>query len=103
MTSSHDKTILFWELVKTPVANGPNYTYVPHTFLKVQAPTYFLDIILTGNRFICRKGKPNSTIKIIKFRNIKDLKAEMFSEEFYEHVTANHSKRKDNDSTQPVV
>jgi len=29
VTSSHDKTILFWELIKKPMAEGPNYQYVP--------------------------------------------------------------------------
>ena len=69
----------------------------------MQVPTYFLDILLTSNRFICRKGKPNSTIKIIKFRSIRDLRAEMFSDEFHEHIKANHAKRNDSEKTQPVV
>ena len=78
VTASHDKTIIFWELVKSVKTNGDHF-YKANEWLKVTVPTYFLDIVVTENRFICRKGKPNSTIKIIKFRNIKDLRVEMFS------------------------
>jgi hypothetical protein len=38
---------------------------------------------MTHNRFICRKGPPNAEIKIIKFWDFKkDLKAELFTEDY---------------------
>ena len=92
ISASHDKTIMFWELLKISKPSG-EYYYKPNCMLKVVAPLYFLDIALTSNRLICRKGKPNTTLKVIKFRSLKDIKAEMFTSDFYERVQKNHKKR----------
>ncbi len=51
-------------------------------FLKVNSPMFYIDIAITQNRFICRKGRPEGKIKIIKFKNLKDLRAEMFTDDY---------------------
>jgi hypothetical protein len=55
---------------------------VAKDFLKVNSPMFYIDIAITQNRFICRKGRPEGKIKIIKFKNLKDLRAEMFTDDY---------------------
>ena len=59
-----------------------------------------MDIAITPERFICRNNE--GSIKIIKFNNLKrDLKSDIFGEDYYKTVTENHNKSKDKDTTQP--
>ena len=51
--------------------------------MRINAPMFYIDIAVTSNRFICRKGRPEGKIKIIKFKNLKDIKPEMFTDDYY--------------------
>ena len=89
VSCSHDKSIIFWELIKNKNSKCQDY-YVAKDFLKINSPMYYIDIAVTQNRFICRKGRPEGKIKIIKFKNIKDLKPEMFTDDYYKQVREFH-------------
>ena len=59
-----------------------NY-YVAKDYMRINAPKFYIDIAATSNRFICIKGRPEGKIKIIKFKNLKDIKPEMFTDDYY--------------------
>lgn len=46
VSCAHDKTIIFWELIKHTNERG-DYYYKAKDFLKVTAPTFYLDIAIT--------------------------------------------------------
>jgi hypothetical protein len=82
VSCAHDKSIIFWEINKQKLINGKSI-YKAKDFRIITGTQYFLDIAMTHNRFICRKGPPNAEIKIIKFSDFKkDLKAELFTEDY---------------------
>lgn len=57
---------------------------------------FYQEILVTPNRFICRKGNPANEIKILKFKNLKqDLNEEALSDEYYKDVLASHMKLAD--------
>lgn len=60
----------------------------------------YVEFTMTQDRFICRKSHPIPEIRIIKFANIKrDLKQELFSDDFMKEAAEKHlqSKNKDNE------
>jgi hypothetical protein len=58
---------------------------------------FYIDIAVTQNRFICRKGRPEGKIKIIKFKNLKDIKTEMITNDYYKKVKIVQLKSKEKD------
>ena len=64
---------------------------------------FYIDIAVTQNRFICRKGRPEGKIKIIKFKNLKDIKTEMITNDYYKKVKIVQLKSKEKDLYQPIV
>lgn len=78
VTSGHDKTIILWEIIKVKNQAG-DLVYKAKDFRRIKTSKLYLDIALTKDRFICRKGNPFGEIKIIKFKDFKnDLKQEVF-------------------------
>lgn len=78
MSAGQEHSIILWELIKI-VRNGM-IIYKPRIHRKIPNTKFYQEIIVTKERFICRKGTPAGEIKIIKFKDIKtDLTAEIFS------------------------
>lgn len=104
ISCSHDKTIIFWEVLTMKNGKGQLY-YKARDFRVIKTTKHYLDIAVTQNRLICRRGNPDGNIKIIKFKNLKtDIKNEMFTDEYYKKVKDELTKGgKENSNTQPVV
>jgi len=65
---------------------------------RIKTNKLYVDIAITPERFICRNNEGG--IKIIKFNNLKkDLKSEIFGEDYYKNITDNHNKSKDKDTS----
>jgi hypothetical protein len=54
--------------------------------LRINTPIIYINIAVTQKRFTCRKGRSEGKIKIIKFKNLKDIKAEMITNDYYKKV-----------------
>ena len=83
VTSSQDKSIIIWELIKyiddRTEANIRHFK--PSIVRRIPSTKFYLEIKLTKTRLICRKGNPNSEIKVIKFHDLKkDITAECFQD-----------------------
>lgn len=104
ISCSHDKTIIFWEVLTLKNSKGQLY-HKAREFRVIKTTKHYLDIAITSNRFICRRGNPEGNIKIIKFKNLKtDIRNEMFTDEYYKKVKDEHAKGgKEVSNTQPVV
>lgn len=103
ISSSLDKTIILWELC-TSVNKSNEICIKSRVVRRISSTKFYQEIIVTPERFICRKGNPGNEIKILKFKNIKtDLTEEALSDEYYKDVLASHIKLADRDKVQPLV
>lgn len=104
ISCSHDKTIVLWEVLTLKNGKGQLY-HKARDFRMIRSTKHYLDIAITQNRLICRRGNPDGNIKIIKFKNLKtDLKPEMFTDEYYKKVKDEFAKNsKETNGIQPVV
>lgn len=104
ISCSHDKTIILWEILTLKNSKGQLY-YKARDFRMIRSTKHYLDIAITPNRLICRRGNPDGNIKIIKFKNLKtDVKAEMFTDEYFKKVKDEFAKTsKETNAVQPVV
>lgn len=85
---------------------GPSgdFTYKSRVVRRICNTKFYQEIIVTNERFICRKGNPGGEIKIIKFANIKrDLTQEVFTDEYLKEITANHLKGNEKGQNQAIV
>lgn len=103
VSCSLDKSIIIWELVRT--LNKQNENIIKARIVRrIQNTKFYQEIIITANRFICRKGNPGNEIKIVKFSNLKtELTGELLSDEFQKECLATHMKSADREKGQPKV
>ena len=93
------KNIIIWEITKSTNAKGET-VYKGKDIRRIKTPSMYVEFTMTQDRFICRKSHPIPEIRIIKFANIKrDLKQELFSDDFMKEASEKHlqSKNKDNE------
>lgn len=88
VTSGLDKSIILWELCSS--INKDNEIYLKSRVVRrISNTKFYQEILITPNRFICRKGNPANEIKILKFKNLKtDLTEEALSDEYYKETLA---------------
>ncbi len=73
---------------------------------RIKTNKLYIDIAISKERFIFRKGNLDGgpEIKVIKFTNLKkDLKQELFSEEFLRSSKETHQKHKLREKEQQIV
>ena len=82
VSASEERSIIIWELIK--VARSAQTQYKARVVRKIaNGMKFYQEILLTKQRFICRKSNP-AEIKIVKFTDLKrDLTEEVLKEDFY--------------------
>lgn len=69
VSSSQEHSIVLWEISK--ISRAGQMQYKGRAIRKIANTKFYQEIIITKERFICRKGNPGGEIKIIKFTDMK--------------------------------